>query len=104
MVNLLKETETELKEHSKTFEDIAFIRVADGHIPLERFIKLADIEYDNGYGGAEIDTTLIIMLKDGSWLERWEYDGSEGWEFNDKIIKPFKESIIESLSYNFREE
>lgn len=39
---------------------------------------LASINYDNGYGGQELFGTIV--LKDGTWLERGEYDGSEWWE------------------------
>lgn len=44
-----------------------------------RFLKiLASIDYDNGYGGQELFGTIVF--KDGTWLERGEYDGSEWWE------------------------
>lgn len=39
---------------------------------------LASIDYDNGYGGQELFGTIVF--KDGTWLERGEYDGSEWWE------------------------
>ena len=39
---------------------------------------LASINYDNGYGGQELFGTIVF--KDGTWLERGEYDGSEWWE------------------------
>jgi hypothetical protein len=38
-----------------------------------------DFEYDEGYGGQELFG--IVWFNDGSWLERWEYDGSEGWAY-----------------------
>lgn len=40
--------------------------------------SLASINYDNGYGGQELFGTIVF--KDGTWLERGEYDGSEWWE------------------------
>lgn len=40
--------------------------------------SLAAINYDNGYGGQELFGTIVY--KDGTWLERGEYDGSEWWE------------------------
>lgn len=40
--------------------------------------NLASINYDNGYGGQELFGTIVF--KDGTWLERGEYDGSEWWE------------------------
>ena len=42
------------------------------------FMDKLDFEYDNGYGGQELFGT--VWLEDDTWLERWEYDGSEGWE------------------------
>lgn len=39
-----------------------------------------DFEYDEGYGSQHLYGT--ILFKDNSWLSRWEYDGSEGWEHN----------------------
>lgn len=38
---------------------------------------LKAVDYDDGYGGQELFGT--IWLKDGSWYERAEYDGSEWW-------------------------
>lgn len=39
---------------------------------------LASINYDDGYGSQELFGTIV--LKDSTWLERGEYDGSEWWE------------------------
>lgn len=39
-----------------------------------------DFLYDNGYGSQHLYGT--ILFKDNTWLSRWEYDGSEGWEYN----------------------
>ena len=47
---------------------------------LEAFLNSLDFEYDSGYGGQELFGTL--WLKDGTWLSRGEYDGSEWWEHN----------------------
>ena len=45
---------------------------------LITFLNDLDFEYDDGYGPQEIEGT--VWLKDGTWLERGEYDGSEWWE------------------------
>ena len=80
-MNFLKETMEVLDENGKKLSDIKAIQFGDDFgIPVEDFTKLADFEYDNGYGCAEIPTNLII-IGDGWWLERGEYDGSEWWEF-----------------------
>ena len=44
------------------------------------FLQAADRDYDNGYGGAEVNPSLMVAMEDGSWLERGEYDGAEWWE------------------------
>jgi len=48
---------------------------------LEGFLKELDFEYDNGWGHQYIDGT--VWLNDGCWLERQEYDGSEGWDLKE---------------------
>ena len=45
-----------------------------------KFLQEIDFEYNNGYGGQEIDG--VIWLSDGAWYDRGEYDGSEWWEFH----------------------
>jgi len=47
---------------------------------LEQFYKELDFDYDSGYGGQMLFG--IVWLKDGTWLSRGEYDGSEWWEHN----------------------
>ena len=83
MTNLLKETENELECIGKTPNDIARIGSYDGEhgCTWEEFKELADIEYDSGYGIQKVATDLIILFRDGTWLERKEYDGSEWWSY-----------------------
>ena len=52
------------------------------HTPeeLEQFKKDMNFEYDSGYGTMELSGT--IWLKDGTWLTRGEYDGSEWWDYH----------------------
>lgn len=45
---------------------------------LNRFYNLLDFNYNNGYGTQHLYG--MVWLTYGAWLERWEYDGSEGWE------------------------
>lgn len=47
---------------------------------LEKFINSLDINYDSSWGTQELYG--IIWLKDGTWLSRGEYDGSEWWIYN----------------------
>jgi hypothetical protein len=47
---------------------------------LENFTAAMDFEYDSGYGGQNLFG--LIWMKDGTWLSRGEYDGSEWWNWN----------------------
>lgn len=46
---------------------------------FQKFYDALDFEYDDGYGSQELFG--IVWMKDGSWFERHEYDGAEGWEY-----------------------
>ena len=46
------------------------------------FLQQLDFEYDSGYGGQELFG--CVWLKDGTWLERSEYDGSEWWSHKER--------------------
>lgn len=101
-MNLYKETINVLKANLKTKEDVLFINIKKQHYEKEneyitltpnQFFEIAkQIEYDNGFGGVEIEENLQIIGKD-FWLERHEYDGSEWWEFKEQPqqFKEFKE-------------
>jgi hypothetical protein len=47
---------------------------------LDVFLKALDIRYDSGYGSQELFG--VIWYMDGTYSTRWEYDGSEGWEYH----------------------
>ena len=51
---------------------------------------LKSINYDNGYGSQKLFG--VVVFKDGTWLARWEYDGSEGWR---KHIIPEEKDYFE---------
>ena len=96
MINLLEETLDVIdKNDLGILEDAIFIGSYDQtyKMTVEEFRKIADFEYDNGYGGQKIATDLIIAFPDGSIMERQEYDGSEWWE----VKKPFTPKNIEHL-------
>ena len=81
-MNLLKETQEAIAMLGKMPEDVCCVATQkdDKFCTWKEFLELANVNYDNGYGGAEIREDLIILFHDGSWLERAEYDGSEWWE------------------------
>lgn len=83
MTNLLNETQSAISDSGKSIDDITFIGVLEtGQVcTWDEFQQLADIEYDSGYGGAEILDMLVIVFSDQSHLRRGEYDGSEWWEY-----------------------
>lgn len=82
MTNLWEETVRVLGRHRLDFDrNVIQVQTAEGYIDKELFKMMAmATNYDSGYGAVEIRRDLII-LGDGWWLERWEYDGSEGWSF-----------------------
>ena len=79
-MNLKKETLKELADNGKSWSDILGVCGNDFQIDKELFLKLADREYNDGYGGEEVACDLKIVGND-FWLERHSYDGSEWWEF-----------------------
>ena len=59
---------------------------------LEEVLDLLDFNYDNGYGSQELFG--YIWYTDGTWSDRYEYDGSECWSHN---VRPDKD--VEILGY-----
>jgi hypothetical protein len=86
-MNLLYETIKVLAEEGKTLDDIVAIGNHTHSMTVEEFIRLADTEYDDGYGGQEVAEDLYLVGED-FWLDRGEYDGSEWWEFNRMPVIP----------------
>ena len=75
-MNLKQELINSLKIVGKTINDIKWVGTIEGRIPIDHFLKLADIEYDSGFGAPEVATDLVIVGDDW-WLERENYDGSK---------------------------
>jgi hypothetical protein len=66
-------------------KQIDFILIGDMKVPIEWFLNQAKrINYDCSYGNSLINTDIKIVLKNGTWLERCEYDGSEWFELREK--------------------
>lgn len=80
MINLLEETLKALSSNGKTPEDVLWVGDHYYKTTWDDFASIANFNYDNGYGGNEIEDSLYIV-GDNWWLERGEYDGSEWWEF-----------------------
>lgn len=56
------------------------LKVGHTQTDLENFLESIDFTYYSGFGGQRLFGT--VWLKDGTWLSRGEYDGSEWWEHN----------------------
>ena len=103
--NLYTEIIEELKINGKEKEDVRWAGNRYFRIPLETFWSIADTDYDSGYGAPEVAEDLIIV-GDGFWLERYEYDGSERFEYREyPAVEPEKELKVDCLTvgqYNER--
>jgi len=93
-INLLHETLEELNLIGKTPNDIAWIGSNNGNYVCtwEEFKQLADREYEINYDSTgdavpNVAIDLVIVFKDGSWLERWYEDGFEGWKYRKTPVK-----------------
>lgn len=103
MVNLKEETLTVLKEHDLSPDNIIYIGT-NPHNPSphyscswDSFTVMADASYHSGYGGQEVAHDLVIIFKDGTWMERGEYDGSEWWNVHPPFVLPTETLPITGL-------
>ena len=80
IVNFLKDTLNKMEENGVSPDDVLYVFNSFGYCSWEEFEKLANFDYNNGYGLVVIDLNLIVRGSDW-WLERGEYDGSEWWKF-----------------------
>lgn len=103
MSNLLKETENDILRSGHKVEEIIFIgSETSGHTcTWEEFVKLADKEYDDGFGCAKVATDLIIVFSDGSKMWRDEYDGSENWSYSTPFVMPDNPLPVKRLIGNY---
>ena len=60
--------------------------VATAQPTAEELHEKLDFIYHSSYGGQELFG--CVWLKDGSWMTRGEYDGSEWWEHNKRPKHP----------------
>ena len=73
MTNLLKETEQFMIRKRLSWNDVDFIGGHSFSISVENFRDIAGTaNYESGYGMAEVAEDLVIVFKDGSWMERFE--------------------------------
>jgi hypothetical protein len=77
-MNAKQEFLRDLKVYNKNIEDVSFIAIKY-HGKIITNIDELDFDYDNGYGSQNLFG--FVLLNDGVWFERYEYDGSECWEY-----------------------
>lgn len=96
-MNFRDDTIETLNMYDYSLSDIEWISNGNVCYDIKEFFQVADFDYDCGYGTVEISEDLVIMMNDGRWFERSEYDGSEWWSIHYKPQKPnsVKESITE---------
>ena len=84
--NLKEETLNKIKDIGKTIEDIEYGTIVDDTkiytIDSVSDLDKLDFRYYAGYGTQEVSGNIVF--KDGTWLDRAEYDGSEWWEYYKK--------------------
>lgn len=99
-MNLLDETTTAIEKSGHDISDIVYIGSSETNhqCSWKKFRKLANVEYSNDYGAAEVATDLIIVFSDGSRMWRGEYDGSEWWEYAPVFKKPVTSKPIKRLT------
>lgn len=89
MINYYEELKHVLTKHGYALLDIDWIGTRDFTVPVYEFLQTAlKTDYNNGYGGVATPMDVVIVMKDGSWFERAEYDGSEWWEYKKPYTKP----------------
>lgn len=98
-MNLLKETLEDIKNSRHEIADIIFIGSQESGYSCTwpEFEKLADKEYDDGFGAQEVASDLIIVFSDGMKMWRHEYDGSESWAYYTNFKMPENVKPIRSL-------
>jgi hypothetical protein len=74
----IKETIQKLAANGKTIADVKFVNTQKASCSWDEFARVADREYEGGYGETEIYMDVVVA-GEGWWLERREYDGSEWW-------------------------
>lgn len=86
--NLRQETERFVALCGKSPEDVAWCACGEGALGYEELLEAADFRYDPGWGRVRVEPGLAVAFRDGSWMERWSYDGKEGWAYRRPPERP----------------
>ena len=98
-MNLLKETIETIEKNGKKTTEILWVGNETHRTDWDNYFKIADTEYDSGFGSPEVAQDLLIVGKDW-WLERREYDGSEWWEYKEIPKEPERIISLNALTVN----
>lgn len=60
-----------------SFDRVAVLKENWNNDEWLKFLTILNFNYANGFGHQEVFG--VVWLTDGSWLERYEYDGAEEW-------------------------
>jgi hypothetical protein len=66
-------------DYEKDPSKIYVLKEGYSEADLERFFNSLNFEYDSGWGEQELFG--YVWFNSGTWLERYEYDGSELWSY-----------------------
>lgn len=82
-MNLYEETVEALDKRGYGKKDVAWVGSETVLLDTASFWERARVtDYDRGFGAQEIAEDLVIVMLDGSYYTRGEYDGSEWWEWH----------------------
>ena len=91
-INLYEETAYALSKHNLALKNIRCIITRTGVISVADFSRQAmHCNYDNTSGSVQVDPFLKIIGASW-WMERFVYEGREGWLFCKKPIIPSVEA------------
>jgi len=92
IVNLFDETEKALNNHKLSLRNAKFVCSRGGQISIANFTSQAkNFTYDNESGRIMLDPYLKIVGV-AWWMERFVYNGREGWYF---CKKPWTPKVID---------
>lgn len=96
MQNLAEEIHTCLKMNNYSTDDVAYVTDYEVFESIDSFLnRVKEYNYDNTFGRIYINEQLSIVMKDGSWFERYTYDGSEWFEYKRSPAKPSISGCVE---------
>lgn len=67
-------------DDKETYEKMFKLKTNHTKEDFNSFLELLNFDYSDGYGCQNLFG--YVWLKDGTWFERGEYDGSEWWNYN----------------------